>query len=1072
MKNFAALLCVLGMMFLFTFGGIVSKSERANQTKDHPEYIQDDIKNLTNSDQQTKKVWILFKDKGFKDQISHKHSLKAMAVKLTPRCLERRKKVMKGDNLFTFEDVPVFEDYIEQVKQIGVKIRTRSRWLNAISIEANTEQIEKIKDFPFVKEFKNVAAFKRIEPLKIQEMQSLPYLSRSVNSYNFDYGSSLAQLEHIRVPEVHQKGLSGKGVLICIMDAGFRKDHEVFQHANIVAERDFIFNDNDTQTDPSNMFDSSDRHGTVTWSNLGGFKEGKLIGPAYGADFLLAKTEDTRSETPVEEDYWVAAAEWADSLGAQIFSVSLAYFDWYTYQDLDGNTATITKAADRAVKLGIVVITAAGNYRETDWGHISPPADGDSVIAIGAFDIYKDALAFFSSPGPTFDGRIKPEVVASGYGNYCASNSSVNAYDIASGTSVSCPLVAGVAALILEQHPTWSPIDVRNALMYTASQYDHPDNDMGWGIVDAYKAIFDTAVTITVQNISYNDFNGNNNNLPEPGESIFMRGTLSCKGRIEQNKYFMFLRIKDPYISLMDSVETVDGLVSYGKIDLSNAFSFRIDSNAPENHLVNFDFLIKDEIGNTWQQNSLLKIVIQRNISGVVNDAPTGAAIPNAIVTWTHLDADSNKIVNIDTVLTDGNGRYNLPVVGGNYAVQVSANGYSTENARMISIPASSSQLDFNLHIADFQLYPYSFRFDIIPGNEFVATLEISNTGTVPIFYNIQENNPLSIGYKKFLSKPEMLLRPDPIDNIPYDLEGIFCEQDSQRLALKITTYQEIASKDHWNLSVYLDTDVNQKTGYQIGNIGADYQLSYVESGAKLSKYIGGAWENTNFSCNTSLGKKLLHFSFSSSFIGDPEKLHLVVVLYDGDMGDSRIIRDIIPDDGGLSNVTFSRYKSNWLTIEQPYNVIPNGASDKVKLFISVPDPVEDLYGTELILSTNSPKYGEIVIPIYFGDIHTDLVNNNKVPIRFDLEQNFPNPFNSQTKIRFSLPTPSKVNLIVINSLGQKVKTLCSSDLGSGFHTLYWDGKNSESDDVSSGIYFISLEAGDWSKTIKALLLR
>ena len=159
MKNFAALLGVLGMLFLLTFGGIVLKSEKANQAKDHPGYIQDDIKNFPNSNQDMKKVWIFFKDKGPNNQINHKYDLSAMAVKLTPRCLERRKKVLKGDNLFTFEDIPVFEDYIEQIKQIGAKIRTRSRWLNAISIEAGTNQIQKIKKLPFVRSVKDVAVF-------------------------------------------------------------------------------------------------------------------------------------------------------------------------------------------------------------------------------------------------------------------------------------------------------------------------------------------------------------------------------------------------------------------------------------------------------------------------------------------------------------------------------------------------------------------------------------------------------------------------------------------------------------------------------------------------------------------------------------------------------------------------------------------------------------------------------------------------------------------------------------------------------------------------------------------------
>lgn len=1081
MKNLITILCVMGLLFVFTFAGILSNLNTQNKVKDDSGSIQDNKNDLANTNSKMRKIWVFFKDKGFKDHLNYEHALATMANKLTQGSIERRKKVLRKDNIITFEDVPVCEDYITKVKQLGVKIRTKSRWLNAISVEANTEQIDKIREFPFINEIKDVAVFRSQKPMEIEETRSSQYVISKVNNYNFNYGLSFDQLQHIRVPEVHQMGLSGKGVLICIMDTGFRKDHEVFQYVNIVAERDFIFNDDDTQTDPNNPFDSSDRHGTFTWSNLAGFKEGKLIGPAFGADFLLAKTEYTLSERMVEEDYWVAAAEWADSLGAQVISSSLGYTKWYTIEDLDGNTATITKAADRAVKLGIVVVTSAGNERTTYWGYISPPADGDSVIAVGAYNIYFDALAFFSSPGPTYDGRIKPEVCASGVNNYSADNRSISNYKRVSGTSLSCPLVAGVTALILEQHPTWTPIDVRNALMYTASQHELPDNDLGWGIVDAYKAVFDTAATISVQNITYDDDNigksqGNSNNLPEPAETIELSGTLSCRGKIEQSKYSISLSTNDPFIKLSDSIEYVEGLVSYGKVEITNAFSFTIDQNTPENHLAEFYFTIKDELNNTWEQVLAMKVVIQRSIAGTVSSAATGYGIDNAIVTWTKLDNESNRIIEIDTVRTEANGNYTLSLVGGDYAVQVYANGYSSEDASILSIPEEISQLDFYLNIADFQIYPYSFRIDIIPGSEFVETLEISNTGNIPLFYNIQEKNPLSSSSNKSFTKPEILLRSDPNDGISYDLKEVFCKSNSQRLFLKITTYQEIVSNNQWNISVFLDTDFDQKTGYKVAGIGADYQISYVKSRVNLSKYNNGLWENKNFSASTSSGKKQFTFIFDPSLIGNPEIFSLAVMLHEDDTSDSCITRDIIPDDGGLSKVIFSRYKSDWLTIEKPYNIVPPGTSDNVQLIISFPDSVEEYYGTELILSTNSPKYGETAIPIYLGDIkgdiNTDIANNHKLPTHFDLDQNYPNPFNSQTKIRFSLPYSSKVNLMVVNSLGQNVITLYSSELIAGFHTLYWDGRNEERVDVSSGIYFIKLEAGKWNKIIKAILLR
>jgi hypothetical protein len=210
-----------------------------------------------------------------------------------------------------------------------------------------------------------------------------------------------------------------------------------------------------------------------------------LIGPAFGADFALAKTEIKLSETQIEEDNWVAGVEWADDLGADIVSSSLGYQDWYTYEDMDGNTALCTIAADLAVSKGIVVVNSAGNERITTWYHIIAPADGDSVIAVGAVDL-QGGLASFSSAGPTFDGRIKPDVVARGVQTYCAWAN--GGYGGASGTSLSAPLVAGVCALLLEIHPDWTPIQVREALWHTASQADDPDNLYGYGIANAAEA--------------------------------------------------------------------------------------------------------------------------------------------------------------------------------------------------------------------------------------------------------------------------------------------------------------------------------------------------------------------------------------------------------------------------------------------------------------------------------------------------------------------------------------------------------------------------------------------------------
>ena len=220
------------------------------------------------------------------------------------------------------------------------------------------------------------------------------------------------------------------------------------------------------------------------------------FGPAYAATFVLAKTEQIVGEVQSEEDDFVAALEWADSIGVDMITSSLGYFDWYTYDDLDGNTAVITIACDIAASKGITIVVVAGNERNNpSWGHIIPPADGDSVITVGAVDV-NGVLASFSSPGPTRDGRIKPDVMARGVSTRLAAPWDSLTFTTGSGTSFSTPLVAGACALLLEMHPSWGPMDIRTALHNEASNSSSPNNDYGWGIIDTYQSALNGATGI------------------------------------------------------------------------------------------------------------------------------------------------------------------------------------------------------------------------------------------------------------------------------------------------------------------------------------------------------------------------------------------------------------------------------------------------------------------------------------------------------------------------------------------------------------------------------------------------
>jgi subtilisin family serine protease len=390
----------------------------------------------------------------------------------------RRSKV-RHFSLVDNRDIPVSPDYIDEIKYTGVTIRTVSKWLNAVSVSGTIEQLRSISDFPFVKKIDPVYGGKRKSPVQRSLLKSSTELGRS------DYGPSYDQLDQINVIAAHEAGYTGAGVRVLMLDTGYYTDHEAIHEEQVIAEWDFINNDGETQNEEGDP-DSQHNHGTYTLSALGGRFDGELYGPAYGAEFLLAKTEDVSQEVPIEEDQYVAGLEWGESLGADIASSSLGYIDWYEFEDLDGMTAVTTIAVNTAIENGMIVTTAAGNYGSDG---IIAPADAFDVITCGAVDEF-DEITWFSSWGPTADGRIKPEVCARGLDTYCALPPEYGGgYGGVSGTSLSTPLIGGACALILNAHPDWTPQQVREAIMMTASDPENPDNQYGWGIIDVMGTI-------------------------------------------------------------------------------------------------------------------------------------------------------------------------------------------------------------------------------------------------------------------------------------------------------------------------------------------------------------------------------------------------------------------------------------------------------------------------------------------------------------------------------------------------------------------------------------------------------
>jgi len=418
----------------------------------------------------------------------------ADAFPVTERALDRRRRrgTVQQEQARQL-DQPVPADFLQQVRITGATIRRVSRWMNAVSVSATPEQLESLEKLPFVSRIEPVRKMVRPPLPAVTPFDGSPTMMKS-NAHQLDYGPSYNQLALMNVPALHDLGYSGKDVIVLMLDTGFYKDHESILPERILAEYDFLNNDGETQNESQeDDKHSQHNHGTNTYTALGGYSPGHLIGPAYQCSYLLAKTESNAFENITEEDNYVAGLEWGEALGADIVSNSLGYLYWYEYEDLDGHTAVTTQAVLWATRLGMLVVTAAGNQRNDPdppgWGgYIIAPADADSIITVGAVDA-KGELAGFSGHGPTSDGRTKPEVVAQGVGVACAYPGGPASYAYVDGTSLSTPLVAGSAALLLEAHPTWRPEDVRNALMATASQADMPDNDYGWGIPDVLAAL-------------------------------------------------------------------------------------------------------------------------------------------------------------------------------------------------------------------------------------------------------------------------------------------------------------------------------------------------------------------------------------------------------------------------------------------------------------------------------------------------------------------------------------------------------------------------------------------------------
>jgi hypothetical protein len=432
------------------------------------------------------RTWVIFRDRGYTGADQIRQAVDREIATLLPATRQRLLKVRAPQDLLSEADLPISPGYLQEIERItGLKPHALSRALNGASYAFTAEQIVQARSLPFVKETRPVRGFQYDPEIQREPISPLKQGYRSVQD-SAEYGNSWLQNALENFIPAHEAGYSGAGVFVGQLDNGWNNlGHRCFNTLEVVAQWDFVHGDSIASGDPG-----GGTHGTRTLSCFAGYDPGYFIGTAHGVHVALAETESDQYELPIEEDNWAAGIEWLDSLGVVIATSSVSYGTLHSYWELDGNTTVITIAADNAVARGIVVLNSAGNHG--GWGYpgekMSPPADGDSVLAIGA--VQGDSTrASFSSIGPTYDGRIKPDLMALGTSVLVASPGDTINYTYGSGTSFSTPLTAGACALLLEANPSLTPMQVHELLKASATQATNPDTLNGWGIYNVWQAI-------------------------------------------------------------------------------------------------------------------------------------------------------------------------------------------------------------------------------------------------------------------------------------------------------------------------------------------------------------------------------------------------------------------------------------------------------------------------------------------------------------------------------------------------------------------------------------------------------
>lgn len=413
------------------------------------------------------------------DKAATTYSLKKPEKFLSKKSVERRKKQHLA---IDSTDLPVCRKYVDAIRKTGVHVLVTGKWDNFVTVSCNDASlIDKIDKLPFVRSTERV--WKLAKYTKALKRDSL--INNPAKTDDSAYGPAIRQIAISQADKLHEAGFKGQGMTIAVIDAGFHNVDQItaMSNINILGTKDFVNPQADIYAESS--------HGMAVLSCIGMNQPNIMIGTAPEASFWLLRSEDEYSENLVEQDYWAAAVEFADSVGVDVINTSLGYYAFddhsknYKYRDLDGRHALMSREASKIADKGMILVCSAGNSGGGSWKKLTPPGDAENVLTVGAID-RNGLLASFSSIGNTADGRVKPDIVAVGLGSdVMGTDGNLRR---ASGTSFSSPIMCGMVACLWQARPELTAKEVIELVRKSGNRADFPDNIYGYGIPDMWKA--------------------------------------------------------------------------------------------------------------------------------------------------------------------------------------------------------------------------------------------------------------------------------------------------------------------------------------------------------------------------------------------------------------------------------------------------------------------------------------------------------------------------------------------------------------------------------------------------------